>query len=190
MCLVCSVLLFRSLCACALVSRHLRAAPPLNPITPTGSEATNLTSGSCCRAARAVRRQSFIIRSPRAPTIALRQATLTQLQIIPFNFSLALALALTPHDPPTTTPSPGRRLISVFRQGDDAINWYALLEGSVDVCVAQSDVNVNVSAAAATDSGGDGTGNVAAGNSSAANTAATAATQMVSSDNTNRLLEH
>lgn len=27
---------------------------------------------------------------------------------------------------------------TVFRQGDDAINWYALLEGSVDVKVAQS----------------------------------------------------
>lgn len=26
---------------------------------------------------------------------------------------------------------------SVFRQGDDAINWYALLDGSVDVKVAQ-----------------------------------------------------
>lgn len=26
----------------------------------------------------------------------------------------------------------------VFRQGDEAINWYALLEGSVDVKVAQS----------------------------------------------------
>jgi hypothetical protein len=26
----------------------------------------------------------------------------------------------------------------VFRQGDDAINWYALLDGSVDVRVAQA----------------------------------------------------
>lgn len=27
----------------------------------------------------------------------------------------------------------------MFRQGDDAINWYALLEGSVDVKVVQKD---------------------------------------------------
>lgn len=46
-----------------------------------------------------------------------------------------------------------QRLAPVFRQGDDAINWYALLEGSVDVRVAQSgSSSAKVSSASSTES--------------------------------------